>query len=280
MRRECRERFPPLPRVSDPDMYQGTCVTHVPWCMPGSLISGFLWGRWRGKHSRHSRRMRNRRFYVACKRPIERYYLKCLNEGIHSTPVSQQLGSLQNSIDLQPFVAPMLTFADLISYIYIYIWFLKPAMAQVVEILPLPMPCQCYGTANVMFDLIWQEYSGFGSRSVKLHWHIYDNFSQSSIMCIPANVSFDDCNRLKMNIILYNIILSYLNEVLMTNWCRCAVIAWHCLSVLAIDCRILNAVEFNIRCVSGPNRFYSVWIRVYAKLNGDIIDLGKSKTFY
>ena len=31
------------PQVSDPDMYQGTCATHVPWCMPGSLTSSFLW---------------------------------------------------------------------------------------------------------------------------------------------------------------------------------------------------------------------------------------------
>ena len=37
---------PPL-RVSDSDMHQGTCVTHVLWCMPGSLTSGFLWIRWR-----------------------------------------------------------------------------------------------------------------------------------------------------------------------------------------------------------------------------------------
>ena len=37
---------PPLP-VSVPDMYHGTCVTHVPWCMPGSLTSGFLWSWWR-----------------------------------------------------------------------------------------------------------------------------------------------------------------------------------------------------------------------------------------
>ena len=36
-------------RVSDSDMHHGTCVTHVPWCMPGSLTSGFLWSRWRGK---------------------------------------------------------------------------------------------------------------------------------------------------------------------------------------------------------------------------------------
>ena len=70
MRRECRERFPPPPRFSDPDMHHGTCVTHVPWCMPGSLTSGFLWSRWRGKRSRHSRRMRNPRFCISGKRPI------------------------------------------------------------------------------------------------------------------------------------------------------------------------------------------------------------------
>ena len=62
--------FSPPPRVSDPDMHHGTCVTHVPWCMPGSLTSGFLWSRWWGKRSRHSRRMRKPQFYVSGKRPI------------------------------------------------------------------------------------------------------------------------------------------------------------------------------------------------------------------
>ena len=51
--------FSPQPRVSDPDMHHGTCVTHVPWCMPGLLTGGFLWSRRRGKSSRYSRRMRN-----------------------------------------------------------------------------------------------------------------------------------------------------------------------------------------------------------------------------
>ena len=41
--------FSPSPQVSDPDMHHGTCVKHVPWCMPGSLTSGFLWNRRRGK---------------------------------------------------------------------------------------------------------------------------------------------------------------------------------------------------------------------------------------
>ena len=45
MRRECRERFPRhrlqmKPLVSDPDMHHGTCVTHVPWYMSGSLTRG------------------------------------------------------------------------------------------------------------------------------------------------------------------------------------------------------------------------------------------------
>ena len=41
--------FSPSPQVSDPDMHHGTCVTHVPWCMPGSLYSNFFWNWRRGK---------------------------------------------------------------------------------------------------------------------------------------------------------------------------------------------------------------------------------------
>ena len=61
--------YPPL-WVSDPDMYHGTCVTHVPWYMPGSLTISFLWRRWRGKRSWHSRRMRNPQLYLYGKRSI------------------------------------------------------------------------------------------------------------------------------------------------------------------------------------------------------------------
>ena len=62
--------FSSPPRVSDPDMNHGTCVMHVPWCIPGSLTSGFLLGRWRVKRSRYSRRMRNPQFYLSGKRPM------------------------------------------------------------------------------------------------------------------------------------------------------------------------------------------------------------------
>ena len=64
--------FSPPPRVSDPDMHHGTCVTHVPWCMLGSLTSGFLWSRWREKRSQHSQRINNPQFQVSGNRPIHR----------------------------------------------------------------------------------------------------------------------------------------------------------------------------------------------------------------
>ena len=73
MRRECRERFPRhrlqrKPIGSDPGMHHGTCVTHMPWCMSGSLNP-----RRRGKLSRHSRRMRNPQVCISGKRPMNRH---------------------------------------------------------------------------------------------------------------------------------------------------------------------------------------------------------------
>ena len=62
--------FSPPSLASDPYMHHGTCVTHVTWCTSGSQTSGFLWSQWRGKRSRHSRRMRNPQFYAYGKRPM------------------------------------------------------------------------------------------------------------------------------------------------------------------------------------------------------------------
>ena len=56
--------FALLPRVLDKQH------TRSPVIIPGLLSSGFLWSRWRGKHSRHSRRMCNPQFSVSGKRPI------------------------------------------------------------------------------------------------------------------------------------------------------------------------------------------------------------------
>ena len=35
-----RQRFQRKPLIGDPGMHYGTCVTHVPWCMLGSLNRG------------------------------------------------------------------------------------------------------------------------------------------------------------------------------------------------------------------------------------------------
>ena len=77
MRRDWREHLP-RPAVSDPDMHHGTCMKHVPWCMPGSLTRGLLC-RWRGKRSQHSRCMRNPQSYVSGKRPMKISVIGYLN---------------------------------------------------------------------------------------------------------------------------------------------------------------------------------------------------------
>ena len=72
MRRECRERFPRHRGLAIP-----ICITTRAWrtCHDACrdlLTGGFLWSRWRGKGSRHSRRMRSPQFYVSGKQVLVR----------------------------------------------------------------------------------------------------------------------------------------------------------------------------------------------------------------
>ena len=83
--------FSPPQGVSDPDMHHGTCVTHVPWCMPRSLTSGLLWSQW---SSRHSRRMHNPQFYVSGKRPMF-----CVITVLSSAPCNLGINSLSGEPD-------------------------------------------------------------------------------------------------------------------------------------------------------------------------------------
>ena len=99
--------FPP-PRVSDPDMYHATYVTRVPWCIPGSLTSaltsGFLWSRWRGKRSLHSRRMGHPQFYVSGKRPMEMLsngtLVKLTPHYLYNVQNSQQMYCISHYINI------------------------------------------------------------------------------------------------------------------------------------------------------------------------------------
>ena len=62
--------FPATAVLSDPDIHEGACMPHMPWCISGSLTYSFLWSPWLGKCSRHSRRMRYPQFYVSGMRPM------------------------------------------------------------------------------------------------------------------------------------------------------------------------------------------------------------------
>ena len=96
--------FSPPSRVSDPDMHHGTCVTHVPCCMPRSLTGGFLWRRWQGKRSRHYRRMRNPQIYVPGKRPVSVGIAGCYNDNLrcHQWRHNRHCGSSRFSVFVYP----------------------------------------------------------------------------------------------------------------------------------------------------------------------------------
>ena len=83
--------FSPPPRVSDPDVHYGTCATHVPGWMPGSLTSGFLWSRWQGNRSRHPQRMPTHNFKYLTRGPCNNRYKACI-----STFISIGLGFSHN----------------------------------------------------------------------------------------------------------------------------------------------------------------------------------------
>ena len=91
----CREQFIPL--VFDPGMHQGTCVTHVLWCILGSLTCGG------GKTFPALPGHAHPQFYVSGKRPIT-----VRNQGISSNGINLiipeypglSIGRLNNCTDM------------------------------------------------------------------------------------------------------------------------------------------------------------------------------------
>ena len=82
MRRECREYvFPSHRSLTIP-----TCITARAWRTSRSLTSGFLWSRWRGKRSWHSRRMRNPPFTYLL-RPMEHTHGVCFHKSVAGNSV-------------------------------------------------------------------------------------------------------------------------------------------------------------------------------------------------
>ena len=108
--------FSPSPRVSDPDMHHGTCMTHVPWCMPGLLTSGFLWSQWQGKRSRHSRRKRKPQFYVSGKRPMVWHSLNdILRNGLHRHFINISISNYFSTWMKYSFTLSLINFENSIS---------------------------------------------------------------------------------------------------------------------------------------------------------------------
>ena len=100
--------FPATPlRVSDPDMHHDTCVTHVPWCMPGSLNIGFLSIRWWGKRSRHSRRMRNPQLNYLVRGPWSKIQTVSWNDCIYS-----QSWNVEHSVHTQDVIGGVIFYSE------------------------------------------------------------------------------------------------------------------------------------------------------------------------
>ena len=97
MHRECQNRFPRHLVLAIP-----TCITGRAWstcceaCQDRSLVVSFG-SRWRGKHSRHSRRMRNPQFYLSGKKPMGRGGLPVLDTRC-SVPDVHNIHLIWNSI--------------------------------------------------------------------------------------------------------------------------------------------------------------------------------------
>ena len=81
--------FSPPPLVSDPDMHHGTSVTHVPWCMPGSLTSGFLWSLWRGNVSGIPGACATHNFTYLVRGPCHQKWACCTCRGSHAKDLCQ-----------------------------------------------------------------------------------------------------------------------------------------------------------------------------------------------
>ena len=70
MHRECRERFPPPPTSKETASYRSRHAPRHVRHARALMHVGIAYPRWRGKRSRHSRRMRKPQFYVSDRRPM------------------------------------------------------------------------------------------------------------------------------------------------------------------------------------------------------------------
>ena len=111
MRRECRERFPPPPISKETVSWRSRHASRHVRDARAVMHVGIAWLWWRGKRSRHSRRMRTRKFAYPARGPWSTYevcYKQCmLNPIICNRTTSfdtrtYQTYHLTNNIQPQP----------------------------------------------------------------------------------------------------------------------------------------------------------------------------------
>ena len=122
--RNAGKRFPPPPRVSDPDMHHDMCVTHVPWCMPGSLTCDFLWFRWRGNVPGMPGACATRNFMYLARGPIRIAFRSWISNCI-SIKVLDVVGQVNCSWN-RPLKSSNLTIWKMLDaqFCPVHVWFL------------------------------------------------------------------------------------------------------------------------------------------------------------
>ena len=69
---------PGMPGMFSPPLR--VSMTHVPWCMPGSLTTGFLWSRWRGNILGIPGACATRNFTYLVRGPLSKYQKAQIND--------------------------------------------------------------------------------------------------------------------------------------------------------------------------------------------------------
>ena len=117
-----RRRIQRKPRVSDPGMNRGTCVTHVPWCMSGLLTRGG------GKKFPAFPAHAHPQFYVFVKRPMSKMPYprdRSSFQGLGLVSVVCSLAQYSFSLLFQERSCVVLLFGMIYHTAMFYLWWFK-----------------------------------------------------------------------------------------------------------------------------------------------------------
>ena len=190
--------FSPPTRVSDPAMHHGTCVTHVPWCMPGSLTSGFIWSRWRKKTTFPAFAVHVQpKFYISGKRPMWvmpgphlyacigttaiGWFTLCWKDSPPETGAVERSSSQLTQLNRIVTIVVISTFyMDANSFYYLLLIYYSVGKTAFIYIYILP------SETNGITLVIWFLIEGFQKKYVSKNFVIIQNLTEMTI----KNISF------------------------------------------------------------------------------------------